>query len=55
MALAAYHPGGEAQLWYQLFKESEEIVSWETMKEGLHVRYGPTQFGDFFRDLTNLC
>ena len=54
MALAAYHLEGEAQLWYQLFKESEEIVSWETMKEGLHIRYGPMQFSDFFGDLTKL-
>jgi hypothetical protein len=54
VALAAYHLEGEAQLWYQLFKESEETVSWETMKEGLHVRYGPTQFDDFFGDLTKL-
>jgi hypothetical protein len=54
VGLAAYHLEGEAQLLYQLFKESEEQVSWETLKNGLHVRHGPTQFDDFFGDLTKL-
>jgi hypothetical protein len=54
MALAAFRLEGEAHLWYQLFKEAEENVSWETMKEGLHVWYGPTQFDDFFGYLTKL-
>jgi len=54
VALAAFHLEGEAQLWYQLFKETEEGASWEQLKEGLHVRYGPTQFDDFFGDLTKL-
>lgn len=48
MGLAAYHLEGEAQLWHQLFKESEEQVSWETLKDGLHVWYGATQFDYFF-------
>ncbi len=52
--LAAYHLEGEAQFWYQLYKETEEGVTWENLKEGLHVRYGPTQFDDFFGDLTKL-
>jgi hypothetical protein len=52
--LAAYHLEGEVQLWYQLFKETEEGASWEQLKDGLHVRYGPTQFDDFFGDLTKL-
>lgn len=54
MGLATYHMEGEAQLWYQLFKESEEQVSWETLKDRLHVRYNATQFDDFFGDLTKL-
>lgn len=54
LALAAYHLEGEAQLWYQLFKESEDQMTWEAMKEGLLVQYGPTQFDDFFGDLTKL-
>ena len=41
MPLAAYHLEGEAQLWYQLLKEEEEHITWEILKEGLHVRYGP--------------
>jgi hypothetical protein len=27
-------------------------VTWETMKIGLHARYGPMQYNDFFGDLT---
>jgi hypothetical protein len=54
VVLVAYHLKGEAQLWYKLFKETEEGASWEQLKEGLHVRYGPTQFDDFFGDLTKL-
>lgn len=40
--LAAYHLDGEAQLWYQLFRDSEEELTWEALKDGLHARYGPT-------------
>lgn len=29
ISLAAYHLDGAAQMWYQLFKESEELMSWE--------------------------
>jgi hypothetical protein len=29
-------------------------LEWEALKEGLHVRYGPTQFDNFFGDLTKL-
>jgi hypothetical protein len=54
VSLAAFHLEGEAQLWYQLFKEGEAALEWEVLKEGLHVRYGPTQFDDFFGDLTKL-
>jgi len=42
------------KLWYKLFKETEEGALWGNLKEGLHVRYGPTQFNDFFGDLTKL-
>lgn len=34
--------------------EEEECVSWDTLKEGLHARYSPTHFVDFFGDLTKL-
>lgn len=37
MLLAAYHLEGEAQLWYQLFKENEETMMWEKMKERFNV------------------
>jgi len=50
----AYHLEGEAQLWYRLFKENEKEQTWEAMKDGLHIHYGPTQFENFFGDLTKL-
>jgi hypothetical protein len=52
--LAAYHLEGEAQLWYQIFKEDEEDISWEKLKDTVHVRFGPTQFEDFYGDLSKL-
>jgi hypothetical protein len=54
LPLTAYHLEGEAQLWYRLFKENEEEQTWEAMKDGLHIHYGPTQFENFFGDLTKL-
>jgi hypothetical protein len=52
ISLAAYHLEGAAQMWYQLFKESEELMSWETLKSGLYTRYGSNKFEDHFGDLT---
>ena len=51
LPLAAYHLDGDAQLWYQLFKEGiTHEVTWEGLKKGLHARYRPTVFEDFFGD-----
>ena len=52
--LVTYHLEGEAQLWYQILKEEEGEDTWLTLKEGLNSRYGPTEFDDFFKDLTRL-
>lgn len=52
--MVAYHLEGEAQLWYQLLKEEEEHITWEKLKEGLHRQYGPTNYEDFFGNLTEL-
>jgi hypothetical protein len=52
--LIAYHLEGEAQLWYQIFKEDVVNVSWEELKDALHVRFGLTQFEDFYGDLSKL-
>jgi hypothetical protein len=40
--LATYHLEGEALLWDQIFKEHTENISWESLKEALHVRFEPT-------------
>jgi hypothetical protein len=52
--LTTYHLEGEAQLWYHIFKEDVMNISWENLKEAMHVRFGPTQFEDFYGDLSKL-
>ncbi|KAK0596167.1 hypothetical protein LWI29_013330 [Acer saccharum] len=52
--LAFFNLEGDAQLWFQLMKEETPVATWEVFKQGLHNRYGPTQFQDFFGDLTKL-
>jgi hypothetical protein len=54
LPMAAYHLEEEAQMRYQLFRDSEEIVTWESLKVALHIRYSPTVFEDHFGDLTKL-
>ncbi|XP_062153129.1 uncharacterized protein LOC133861362 [Alnus glutinosa] len=52
--MAAYHLEGEAHMWYQLIRESEEILMWESLKVALHICYGPTVYEDHFGNLTKL-
>jgi hypothetical protein len=52
--MAAYHLEEKVQMWYQLFRDSEETVTWELLKATLHIRYGPTVFEDHFGNLTKL-
>jgi hypothetical protein len=54
LPLAAYHLEGESQMWYQLFKDSEEVITWDALKTALHTRYGSTSFDDHFGELTKL-
>uniref|UniRef100_A0A5B6ZWP3 Retrotransposon gag domain-containing protein n=1 Tax=Davidia involucrata TaxID=16924 RepID=A0A5B6ZWP3_DAVIN len=51
---AAYYSEDEARLWYQLLKEEGRAITWQLLKEGLHVRFDPTECADFFGDLTKL-
>ncbi len=52
--MVAYHLEGEAQIWYQLIRESEEVLTWDSLKIALNIRYGPIVFEDHFGDLTKL-
>jgi len=54
LPLAAYHLEGESQMWYQLFRDSEEVVTWNALKTALQTRYGSTSFEDHFGELTKL-
>uniref|UniRef100_A0A2N9IK08 Integrase catalytic domain-containing protein n=1 Tax=Fagus sylvatica TaxID=28930 RepID=A0A2N9IK08_FAGSY len=47
-------PTSEAQLWYQLLQQENNVVTWDVFKAGLLARYGPTQFYDYFGELTKL-
>jgi hypothetical protein len=52
--MVAYHLEGDAQMWYQLIREDDEVMTWESLKAALHTQYGPTVFEDHFSDLTKL-
>jgi hypothetical protein len=52
--MVAYHLEGEAQIWYQLIRESEEVLTWDSLKIALHICFGPTIFEDHFGNLTKL-
>lgn len=54
LPLASYHLEGQAYMWYQLFKDSEEVLTWEAFKAAMHTHYGHTAFDDHFGDLTKL-
>ena len=54
VSLASFHLEGEAQLWYQLLQQESDSINWTTFKAGLLARYGPTQFYDYFGELTKL-
>jgi hypothetical protein len=52
--MATFHLEGEAQMWYQLIRESDEVLTWDSLKIELHIFYGPIVFEDHFGDLTKL-
>ncbi|KAK0571896.1 hypothetical protein LWI29_023257 [Acer saccharum] len=54
VTLASFHLEGDAQLWYQLLKQERITITWEEFKQGLHTRFGPNQFFNFFGELTKL-
>lgn len=55
VSIAFFYLEGKAQMWFQLLREDTLEVSWNDLfKEGLHVRYGPNQYTDFFREITKL-
>jgi hypothetical protein len=37
LPMAAYHLKEEAQMWYQLFQDSEETITWESLKTTLVI------------------
>ena len=54
VALASFHLEGDAQLWFQLIKQEGDMMTWQEFCDGLHARYGATQFQDFFGELIKL-
>ncbi|XP_043694404.1 uncharacterized protein LOC122645127 [Telopea speciosissima] len=54
VALASFHLEGDAQMWFQVFKQDQRMLDWRTFCDGLHSRFGPTPFQDFFGELAKL-
>lgn len=54
MGIASFHMVGDAQLWYQLLKQENPVVTWAEFKDGFYARYGPNQLIDFFGELSKL-
>ena len=54
VVLASFHLEGDAQLWFQLIKQEGDMMTWQDFCDGLHARYGATQFQDFFSELIKL-
>ena len=52
--LASFNLEVDAKLWFQLLKEETHVISWDHFKHGLQSWYRPTQYQDFFGDLTKL-
>lgn len=54
VSLASFHLEGDAQLWYQLLKQDMSHLIWDDFRKELLSRFGPSQFCDFFGELTKL-
>lgn len=54
VVLALFHLEVDAQLWFQLIKQEGDMMTWQEFCDGLHARYGATQFQDFFGELIKL-
>lgn len=54
VSLASFHLEGDAQLWYQLLKQDMSHLIWDGFRKELLSRFGPSQFCDFFGELTKL-
>ncbi|XP_021596651.1 uncharacterized protein LOC110603257 [Manihot esculenta] len=52
--IASFHLVGDAQLWYQLLKQENPVITWADFKEGFYARYGPNQLVDYFGELSKL-
>ncbi|XP_021596642.1 uncharacterized protein LOC110603250 [Manihot esculenta] len=52
--IASFHLVGDAQLWYQLLKQENPVITWADFKEGFYARYGPNQLIDYFGELSKL-
>ncbi|XP_021618816.1 uncharacterized protein LOC110619611 [Manihot esculenta] len=52
--IASFHMVGDAQLWYQLLKQENLVITWADFKEGFFSRYGPNQLIDYFGEFLKL-
>lgn len=43
VALGSFYLEGDAQLWFQLIKQEEDIMTWQEFCDCLHAKYDATQ------------
>lgn len=54
MELASYHQNDDAQIWFDMMQAQEGTRSWMRLKEALNLQFGPSEYEDFYGDLTRL-
>ena len=52
--LASFHLEGDSQIWFDMLRETRDHISWEDLKYALNIQFGPSEYEDFYGDLTRL-
>ena len=54
VGLASYHLEEDALIWFDMMEELQEDMSWQELKDAMNLQFGPTDYEDFYGDLTRL-
>lgn len=52
--LASFHLEGDAEIWFDMLQEQQEVLSWKKLKEAMNLQFEPSVYEDFFGDLIRL-
>lgn len=52
--LASFHLEEDAQIWFDMLQQNQELNSWEQLKDAMNLQFGPSDYEDFYGDLTRL-